>query len=232
MTFGDTSASLDPETAYAYIVKSESTSYVQSDPSSITHARPAKTRIVQSPQHVEWRYLDDGTLMLFWEDLQRTDPYITKYLVATTDSASAKYQLIPKAVIDVKNNTWIQTEKLKAGTYYCVIAEDAWDNRSACSVPVQPMTKPVNTTPGIILVQPNAKGHMLFWGIPEDKSVESVRLYESTEKGQPVLVKSFPPATASYLLPTVKRDQPKAYYLTYGYKGGMESQRGEEVIIK
>jgi hypothetical protein len=231
MHYIDTSATLNPELTYYYMVKSENLNRVQSKPSSSQSVQSAKTRMVRAPQQVEWRYLDDGTMMLFWEDLLPSDPFVTKYLVAVTDSLGSNYQLIPRAEIDPKNTAWLQGEKRKAGTWYCVLAEDKWGNRSACH-PVQPRKEQITTKPGVIQIQQSGKQYMLTWAVPTDKNVEAIRLYETVENEKPVLIKTFEPTSFSYVIPMVKGDHPKSYFLTYWLKDGKESERGDAVLIK
>ena len=138
MSYIDTTSNLDSTTTYAYIIKTENSANDITAFTGVTYVKPIKTRAVISPTALEWRFLEDGTLMLFWEDMRRQDPHIKQYLVATTDSIGSSHQLISKAIVDAKNTAWLQGEKQKAGTWYCVIAEDKWGNRSECSAAVMP----------------------------------------------------------------------------------------------
>ncbi len=232
MFFVDTSAVLRAEKEYAYVVKSESTSYLLSSNSKPAWGRPDISRSVASPQQVDWRYLDDGRLMLYWDDMKSKDPMIMNYYVAETDGDVNSLRMIPGAKVEAIHNSWIFTETSTTTSQYCIIAEDAWGNKSRCSVQVLPLRHSIFSNPGDILVHPNSKGYQLIWGLPEDKNVKTIQLYEASETGNPSLVKSLTPTAATFNLPLLKAGESKIFYLTYQYEDGQESAPGKAVVIR
>ncbi|MEO6132921.1 MAG: fibronectin type III domain-containing protein [Saprospiraceae bacterium] len=231
ISFTDTSSTLQSEMRYTYAVKSESTSYELSDFSVHTSARPDKSRNVMTPDQLEWRRLDDGHLMLYWNDERIKDPSISYYHIFASDANGNPTKEMPNSPVNAQLQYWINAALTENEFGYCIQSEDAWGNKSTCSHPVKPLWQSSIATPGIILVHPIATGYHLTWGVPTASSVKSILLYEVKENNETTLVKTFTPLVHSYDILPLKGDQIRSFYLAYQSADGKESDRGDVVVI-
>jgi hypothetical protein len=231
MSYIDSSRTLEAHLEYHYNIRSESTSYALSDPSLISASRPDNPRKIITPQGLSFRHLDDGTLMLYWKDHLKIDPFTTKYHIYTVDADGKADKEVSGSPIDVHQNFWIQKEGPMASNGYVLQAEDAWGNLSLPTFDLNPMVKAQLSTPGMILVKLVGNGYRLSWGLPEDARIKSIELYEIESSGNESLVKSFSPIISSYDIPLLESDQVKSYFLKYKWTDGTDSENGDIVII-
>lgn len=231
MSYIDTSKILQTQNEYAYVVKSESTSYQLSAPSTIAFSRPGKPRVVDTPLELSWRFMDDGQLMLYWSDQRIHDPYIIRYHIYATDENGQGEMEVPGSPVDSGQTIWIQPDTFKSKDGYAIRSEDAWGNLSVVTPAIHPLSNKTLSPPGIILVHPTANGYRLSWGVPEKPTIKSIQLYELNTKDEAVLVKSLPPTTGTFDIPKLKDGEARTFYLKYKGIDGMETDAGDVVIL-
>lgn len=231
MSFIDSSEQLKPELQYEYAVKSESTSYILSDLSEHAWGRPGKSRIVASPESFGWRYLDDGQLLFYWNDARNADPFIKSYHIFETDHQGTIKKQLTTEPLSSSVTTWINHEKNPGEKYYCIQVEDTWGNKSGCNSPVKPAVKDYIIHPDLLLAHPVTNGYRLSWGTPTSANVKEILLYEINTSGNPFLVKSFKTDANSYVIPALKEDQAKTFYITYKMLDGKESDASDAVTL-
>lgn len=232
LTYLDSSRELKTERQYAYAVRSESTSYILSDYSEIAYARPGLSRVVAVPENLSWKKLDQGQVLLYWNDLRTTDPYVVQYHIFELDSQDKVTREAPGSPIDASHTTWTHPEKNKAARGYVIVAEDAWGNTSAYSDPVRPERYDDATSPGILLMKPISTGYRLTWGPADPATVKAIQIFELTENNKPLLIKSVGNTLTSYDVPMLKKDQVKVYSINYKMNNGVESEMSQPIIIR
>jgi hypothetical protein len=231
MSYTDTSKILQTQNEYTYVVKSESTSYILSEPSTIAVSRPDKPREVETPGDLSWRFMDEGQLMLYWSDQRIHDPYIIRYHIYAADVNGQAEMEVPGSPISSGQNVWLQPDTFLIKDGYAIRSEDAWGNLSPVSQTIHPLSNKIISAPGIILVHPNANGYRLSWGLPTEKTIKSIQLYELNTKEEAVLVKSLTPQTGTFDIPKLKDGQVRSFYLSYKTIDGKESEVGDVVIV-
>ncbi len=231
MTFIDSASVLQAHQTYTYAVKSESTSYQLSDLSVKTMCRPGKQRSVVTPDDLSFRYMDDGKLMLYWNDQRTLDPYITKYHIYATDQNGKSPVEVKGSPFDVTQNFWIVEKETIIAPGYILRSADAWKNLSAPSGIVSPLEDKKILSPGFILVHPSKTGHRLSWGLPESPDVKSIQLYEQAEDGKSTLVQSLKPTIGQYDLAVSTKSNARIFYLKWKLANGTETDPGEAVVI-
>lgn len=232
MTFTDTSSTLKAEHQYAYALKAESTSYILSDYSISAWAYPDKQRTVSSPANFSFRFLDNGQLMLYWNDQRKDDPFISKYHIFETDAESKLMKEVTGSPIDANWTVWMQPAGNKMAYGYILQSEDAWGNVSAKSATLLPGVRMNYVAPGPVLARPTTSGYRLSWGLPDPAVVKNIQVFEKQEDGKSILVKSVDSAKTSYDLPALKTDQVKTYYINYKLANGEESEASDVVVIR
>jgi hypothetical protein len=232
MHFLDTAQTLTAEQEYAYGVKSESTSYVLSDMSSICHARPGKARKVSTPAELGYRFLDNGQLLLYWDDVRKYDPYVTQYHLYEMDADGKQGKEVPGSPFDVSATSWAHPGKHSSTAGYAIQAADAWGNKSSMSVAVKPLHQPTRIAPRTIVAKPTSTGFQLTWASQPDSEVKSIELYKINADGAPLLVKSLRPDSSSFAISDMMTGQVETYYITYKLANGAESERSEVVILR
>ena len=102
---------------------------------------------------------------------------------------------------------------------------------SPVSSTIHPLSNKPISSPGIILVHPTTNGYRLSWGLPAEKTIKSIQLYELNAKDEAVLVKSLTPLTRVFDIPKLKDGQVRSFYLSYKTTDGKESEAGDVVIV-
>ncbi|HZV71094.1 MAG TPA: hypothetical protein VFG10_16180 [Saprospiraceae bacterium] len=231
MSFTDTSSTLKPDMRYTYAVKSESTSYELSEFSEYATARPDKSRTIRTANNLSWRRLDEGHLMLYWDDQRISDSYISKYHIFMLDDKGNFSKEVKNSPVDANTQFWMNDVLTDNPFGYCIQSEDVWGNKSSCSNPIKPFQQNQIETPGIILAHPTSTGYHLTWGIPNNTSVKSILLYEVKGNNEVSLFKTFTPQTTSFDILPLKEDQFRTFYLAYKSVDGKESEPGDAVVI-
>lgn len=231
MTYLDTSNQLEAQIEYTYHIRSESTSYLLSDPSVTASSRPGIPREVVTPQDLSYRFMDDGRLMLYWSDQRIYDPYILHYHIYPIGTDGQPGKEVPGSPVGVNQNFWLQPDSLMYKGGYCITSADAWGNVSTCSKAINPYNNQHVIAPGGILVHPTTNGYKLSWGLPQEKTIKSIQLYELNDKEEAFLVKSLTPQTGTFEIPKLKDGQVRSFYLAYKLSDGKESEAGDVVIV-
>ena len=104
-------------------------------------------------------------------------------------------------------------------------------NKSACSSTLKPALKEYIVNPDLLLAHPVTNGYRLSWGTPTSSNVKEILLYEVNQTGKPSLLKSFKTDARSYVIPALKEDQTKTYYITYKMQDGKESDASDAITL-
>jgi hypothetical protein len=231
MTYVDTSAFLDPVIEYAYAVRSESSSYILSENSAVAYARPDIPRQLVPPGVPAYRFMEGNTLVLYWNDMRKLDPYITAYHVFETDAAGKIGKEVAGSPVDAVHFAWEAPAGHTLADGYVVLAEDAWGNRSAYSAIIKPTHEAKSISPQNLIIKPTTTGFRLQWGLPDPTAVKNIQLYEIADEGKPTLVKSLANTVRYFDVLKLKSNEMKSYYITYKLMNGNESERSEVVIV-
>lgn len=75
-----------------------------------------------------------------------------------------------------------------------------------------------------------SSGYQISWGSP-GPDVRQIKLYEVRENENPVLLKSLDGKLTNYVVPALKTNEVKSFYITYVSQEGVESAPSEVVVL-
>jgi fibronectin type 3 domain-containing protein len=235
--FTDTSGSLSGRLTYKYGVRTESTSYVLSDLSATAMARPLISSAPSSPSYIK-AYSEDGTIKLYWENMQQNDPGIAGYRITRRTENNLKNGESPFSPIAgdkmvYVSNFFIDSTVVPGNTYtYEIEAIDIDNNHSSqktrASVSLQ---EDLPIAPGGITLINVPEGIRMEWAETSYKGMQSYKLYRYQRGITPALLTTLPAAAKDYTDTTLQKGQLYFFYLTTVNKSGKESARSEEAGI-
>ncbi len=172
-------------------------------------------------------YAAPGGIVLSWDDMTRSDPLVSGYLVLRRTGARGAWDTLPAHPLGREENRYRDTTAERGTWQYAVVSVDVAGSRSEPSIPVTLSRAPAPPpAPAGFRIQEDSGAVLLAWDPLADSSAR-VRIYRYQRGGKTARLGEVPAGDLGYLDRTAKQGLRYYYYLTT-VSGGVEGARSGE----
>ncbi len=179
--------------------------------------------------------IDDGRVMLFWDDVSEREPMLAGYDVFRRAGGGDTWTRVHRGGFAPRANYWTDSTAVAGAEYeYGVQSVDVAGDTSATSVPLAvhvPDTAPLPVPDGVRASRVQT-GIYIGWSTPDDTRVTGYRLYRAESGGTPALIASPKAAEHSFVDTDARAGHVYVYTLTAVAAGATEGPSSAPVTIR
>jgi fibronectin type 3 domain-containing protein len=179
--------------------------------------------------------IDDGKVMLFWDDLSEREPMLAGYDVFRRAGADRPWTRVHRGGFAPRTNYWTDSTAVVGTDYeYGVQSVDVAGDTSTTGVPLAvrvPDAPPLPVPDGVRAARAQG-GIYIGWSAPDDTRVTGYRLYRAEPGGTPTRIASPKAAEHSFVDTDARVGHVYVYTLTAVTGGATEGASSTPVTIR